>query len=157
MSFLSSLFGIAPATPHAGIIFADQLRVMLPGAIMGKTEYALVRDDYCLGACKRALTALSKNVGGIRSWQASATCTLFAANAVANSAQEYYAAAFHDDNPAPALAVAEVWYRPDKGGGHAIVAFVTPLGPCYVDPQTPDKLVTLTKTEFASRYLTRFL
>lgn len=153
--FFSSLFGRAPAKPHTGsTCTAEFIRQQLPGAICGKLTYALVREDYILGLLDRSKTALSKS--GIRQWQPTATCTLYALAAVALALQEYYAAAFHDASPAPALAAGSVWFRPDSGGGHAINVFITPTGPRFADPQVATAFRTLSAAEFGSRYLTVF-
>lgn len=159
MSWLGNLFGVAPAKPHTGkILAAVEIWELLPKATLGKATYAEVRDEYLIGLCGRAHLALSENVGGITSWKPDATCTLFAANAVALAAQEYYAAAFHDDGPAPALAVGEFWFIPAGGSsGHAIVVFVTPSGLRFVDPQVPAVLRDVTPAELSSCYNARFL
>lgn len=150
-------FSSKPSVFTGRILTTADIAALLPFAVTGKTRYAETTAEYLLWRCKQSKTALSK-AAGIMQWASTATCTLFAAKVVTDAAQDYFGASFHTENPAPAVAVFEFWYRPnDSKEGHAIVGAVTPTGLAFVDPQTPDKLLTLTPGEVGSGYHRRFL
>lgn len=158
MSFFRQLFGFAPARPHtAAMVGRGHVLVDFKGATMGKGSYAVLRRDYLAGLVERNRAALFK-AGSVLKWDRTATCTLFASSCVDLCAAEYYAAAFHDASPAPAPAIAEVWFRPDRQiEGHAICAAFTDAGLVFFDPQAPAVGYPLSPTERASIYHVRFL
>lgn len=142
------------ASPAAGSVRAHELP--LPGFI-GDETYARVRaaaipalhDDFAATVHRQGLPAR---------WDRRFDCNRFAALWIGLAQARYAVEQWHSKAAPQALALAEVWYRPEgatPGTGHAIVAAVTDAGPLFIEPQT-GAIVHLSATERASIYFTRW-
>jgi len=124
-----------------------------PGSFKPDTTYGEVNSAWLAGFYERWRADIFEK--GVTKWEGRFDCNKFAAAFCASAQLEYYRDNFHSWTPGQALAVAEVWYRPDKGGAHAIVVAMTERGPVYVEPQTGKELA-LTESEKRSVYFQRF-
>ncbi len=91
-------------------------------------------------------------------WDRRFDCNRFAGLWIGLAQVRYAAEQWHSKTAPQALALAEVWYKPDYapvGVGHAIVAAATEVGLVFFEPQT-GSLVTLSAAERASIYFVRW-
>lgn len=121
--------------------------------------YAVVSSAWLAGYYERFRADLfAKDVTG---WEGRFDCNKFAAAYCAGAQLEFYRDNFHARTPAQALAVGEVWFKPERparagdASGHAIVAAITERGVVFIEPQTGNE-VRLTAGELASIYFKRF-
>lgn len=142
------------ASPAAGTVRAHELP--LPGFI-GDETYARVRAAAIPALHEDFLAALSRQ-GMSSRWDRKFDCNRFAALWIGLAHARYAVEQWHSRQAPQALALAEVWYRPDgasPGTGHAIVAAVTESGLLYIEPQT-GAIVHLSAAERASVYFVRW-
>lgn len=120
----------------------------LPIGFAGDAVYAEVRAESLPGIYEEFRSTLSRL--GLVKWDSRFDCNRFATLYIGVAQALYGAAAWHSETPAQALALAEVWYRPDGSKtGHAIVEAVTDRGILHIEPQT-GKLLVLTDSELRS-------
>ncbi len=125
----------------------------LPG-IKGDTAYGQVNSAWLHGFYARWHHDLFEK--GVTKWEERFDCNRFASHYQAAAQIEYYVDNFHSWTPGRALALAEVWYKPDRSAtGHAIVEAYTENGAVYIEPQT-GRIFQLTAAEKASVYFRRF-
>lgn len=140
------------ALTSGAVVPAAQLPL---GGFRSDTAYAVVRVD-ALPLLNDTFRSVLFDVSRLSKWDARYDCNHFAALYIAVAQAKFAAAAWHSNTPAQTLALAEVWYRPDRSTtGHAIVAAVTDRGLVYIEPQTGHTIV-LSNTEDLSRYFTRW-
>lgn len=134
------------------VVQRHELAGYLPG-LMGDGPYAKVK----LSALSTHYTKFRKDLfdKGVIQWDKRFDCNHFATYYVATAQIDYYLANFHSNTPAQTLALAEVWYHPGGGPGHAIVAACTDAGLVFIEPQTGN-LVQLTKDERMSIWLVKW-
>jgi len=142
------------ASPAAGSVRAHELP--LPGWV-GDETYARVRVA-ALPAIHDDFTAAVHRQGFPARWDRRFDCNRFAALWIGLAHARYAAEQWHSSTAPQALALAEVWYRPDgasPGTGHAVVAALTEQGLLYIEPQTGTR-VQLSAAERASVYFVRW-
>lgn len=142
------------ASPAAGTVGAHELP--LPGFI-GDETYARVRAAAIPALNDDFLATLSRQ-GMSGRWDRRFDCNRFAALWIGLAQARYAVEQWHSKVAPQALALGEVWYRPDgapPGTGHAIVAAVTDAGPLFIEPQT-GAIVHLSASERRSIYFVRW-
>lgn len=142
------------ASPAAGTVGAHELP--LPGFI-GDESYARVRAS-AIPSMHEDFAATTHRQGLPARWDRRFDCNRFAALWIGLAQARYAVEQWHSKTAPQALALAEVWYRPDgatPGTGHAIVAAVTDAGPLFIEPQT-GALVVLSAAEQHSIYFVRW-
>lgn len=92
-------------------------------------------------------------------WDPRFDCNRYASHYVASAQLEFYRKRWGTNETAQALAIGEIWYRPERqtdgGSAHAIVAAITEKGLIFIEPQT-GKEVYLSEKEIGSIYLKKF-
>lgn len=109
----------------------------LPGW-KGDTTYAVV-DSSALPAMFDDLQAAVFRQGLAGKWDSRFDCNRFASLYIGLAHAKYAAKAWNQPTGPQALALAEIWYRPDHAPqfiGHAIVAALTERGLLFIEPQT---------------------
>lgn len=142
------------SSPAAGTVRAHELP--LPGWI-GDVSYARVRAA-AIPSLHEDFAAATHRQGLPARWDRRFDCNRFAGLWIGLAQARYAVEQWHNKAAPQALALAEVWYRPEgaaPGVGHAIVAAVTESGLVFIEPQT-GAVVTLTPGELASRYFVRW-
>lgn len=142
------------SSPAAGTVSAHELP--LPGWI-GDETYARVRTASIPSLHEDFLSAVSRQ-GISGRWDRKFDCNRFAGLWIGLAQARYAAEQWHSRTAPQALALGEVWYRPEgapPGVGHAIVSAVTERGLVFIEPQT-GALLTLTPAELGSRYFVRW-
>lgn len=122
----------------------------------GGLNYAVPTLAWLLGPCRDAFRARLFDAG-LMSWKVRWECRDFA-RAFACFAQE--ANALTPGGPAgcDALAVGEIWFKPDgsaAGLGHAICPCITDHGLVFIEPQT-GAVRPMSPAEIQSTYFLRF-
>lgn len=116
--------------------------------------YAIVNSKWLEGFYKRWRSDLFDK--GVVHWDNRFDCNKFAASYCAAAQIEFYNATFHSRTNAQALAIGEMWYRPDNAKtNHAIVIVISERGIIYIEPQN-GKEVKLSNKEKSSIYFKRF-
>lgn len=142
------------ASPAAGTVGAHELP--LPGFI-GDESYARVRAA-AIPSMHEDFAAATHRQGLPARWDRRFDCNRFAALWIGLAQARYAVEQWHSQAAPQALALAEVWYRPDgaaPGTGHAIVAAVSEAGLVFIEPQT-GAIVHLSGAERASVYFVRW-
>lgn len=127
----------------------------LPAGFKGDTAYGQVNSKWLPEFYKRWRTELFDK--GVVRWEGRFDCNKFAAAFCSSAQIEYYMDNFHTWTPGQALAVGEVWYKPDAAGGkgHAVIVAMTERGAVYIEPQTGGE-ITMTSRELESVFFKRF-
>lgn len=100
-------------------------------SFVGDNAYAVVRRAALPQMQASFREVLSKR--GLVKWDARFDCNRFSGLFINLAHVDYAVAAWHSNSPAQALALAEIWYRPDSGGKHSIVQALTEDGVIYWD------------------------
>lgn len=119
----------------------------------GDTAYAKVNAEALPALYANFVSVLSAQ--GLVKWDGRYDCNHSASLYIALAQAKFAVAAWHSSTPAQTLALAEYWYRLDRGGGHAIVAADTDRGLLFIEPQT-GQIVTLSQVERNSAYLIKW-
>jgi hypothetical protein len=119
----------------------------------GDVGYAEVNSAWLAGYYDSFRNSLFRE--GVVKWDVRFDCNHFADTYAALAQLRFFVESFQSRTAAQTLAIGVVWYRPDKGGGHAINCALTERGLIYIEPQTGAE-VTLSESEIASRFLVRF-
>jgi len=125
--------------------------------VRGDESYARVRSS-AIPSLHEEFAAATHRAGMPARWDRKFDCNRFAGLWIGLAQVRYAVEQWHSSTAPQALALAEVWYRPDGAPanvGHAIVAAATEVGLLYVEPQT-GSLVTLSAAERASIYFVRW-
>jgi hypothetical protein len=120
---------------------------------VGDGPYAIVKAEALPAYYSEFRAQLFKE--GVVKWDERFDCNHFASYYVAKAQTQFYLANFHASTPAQTLALAEVWYRPGGGKGHAIVAAQTDRGLLFIEPQT-GQVVTLSAAERSSVFMVKW-
>lgn len=144
-------------------LIAPDIKAMLgPMGVMaqfGKVKYAEVNSAAVIPIAQATRDALFS--AGVTKWQKTATCTVFAARFAELGQERFFSESFQDfiSSDMVALAVADIWFTPDGGGGfdHAIGLCITEKGVMAIDPQVPDVLRVMTENEKLRVKSIRFL
>jgi hypothetical protein len=141
------------------VLVEPQFQAYFPGQPVGQwaftpdTSYAVVNSAWLPAFYARWRADIFDK--GVTKWDGRYDCNKFAASFCAAAQLEYYRDKFHSWDKGQALAVGEIWYRPDVGGAHAIVAAVTERGVLFIEPQNGQE-VKLSPKELAGIFFKRF-
>jgi len=119
----------------------------LPVANLGDVSYAEVNSEWLKNFYQTYRSELSRM--GVVKWDSRYDCRRFAGLFTELAQNHFFQKEFHNDIKAHTLALGPIWYRPEQGGGHAIIFALTEKGPVYLDPQSGQE-VKLTPRERAS-------
>lgn len=143
----------AASVPPARVIPAAEVSAALGFAYTGDTGYAQVRSAQLPAIYDNFRSEIFRQ--GVTKWDERFDCNHFAAYYVALAQTRFYIDNFHAETHAQSLAVGVFWYRPARGGAHAIVCAITERGAVFIEPQT-GREITLTPAERASAFLVAF-
>ena len=116
----------------------------LPVVNLGDDSYAEVNSEWLKNFYRTYRAELSRM--GVVKWDDRYDCRRFAGFYTELAQSQFFRQMFHSGVRAQTLALGPIWYRPEHGGGHAIIFALTEKGPIYLDPQSGQE-VSLTPRE----------
>lgn len=123
----------------------------------GDATYAVV-DSSALPQMFEDLQNAVFKQGLAGQWDSRFDCNRFASLYIGLAHAKYAVKAWHHPTGPQALALAEIWYRPDNAPqfiGHAIVAALTERGLIFIEPQH-GREISLTPQERAHIYFVKW-